>query len=226
MEEKIFKYIFHFLNPRSNSGQRATIWTNLFEVHRAMLHIKFQATEPSGSEEEDFWIFFYAFLWFKPETLWPLAMLDPETFTWTNLVKSPLSNDTEQIWSIRAKWFWRRFLFYYYSFFNVFLLLEPRTPRRGAILDPETFIWTNLVKDYQAIVHQVSSTWAKWFWRRRFFNILLCISMVWTSDPLPQDHLGFWDLHLNMLGKRSPGNISKYTKFQAPKPNSSGEEDF
>ena len=36
-----------------------------------MLHTKFQAPKPSGSEEEDFLIFFYVFLWF--ETLDPLV---------------------------------------------------------------------------------------------------------------------------------------------------------
>ena len=33
-----------------------------------MLHTKFQASKPSGSEEDDFLIFFYAFLWFEPMT--------------------------------------------------------------------------------------------------------------------------------------------------------------
>ena len=45
-----------------------------------MLHTKFQAPEPSDSEEEDFLIFFYVFQWFKPKTLWPGAILDPGTF--------------------------------------------------------------------------------------------------------------------------------------------------
>ena len=31
-----------------------------------MLHTKFQTSGPSGSEEEDFLIYFYAFLWFEP----------------------------------------------------------------------------------------------------------------------------------------------------------------
>ena len=31
-----------------------------------MLHIKLQASEPSGSEEEEFLILFYAFMWFEP----------------------------------------------------------------------------------------------------------------------------------------------------------------
>ena len=33
-----------------------------------MLHTKFQASKPSGSEEEDFLTFFYVFLWFEPTT--------------------------------------------------------------------------------------------------------------------------------------------------------------
>ena len=33
-----------------------------------MLYTKFQASEASGSEEEDFLIYFYAFLWFEPRT--------------------------------------------------------------------------------------------------------------------------------------------------------------
>ena len=45
-----------------------------------MLHTKFQASEPSGSEEEAFLIFFYIFLWFEPRTPWRRAILDPGTF--------------------------------------------------------------------------------------------------------------------------------------------------
>ena len=38
------------------------------------------ASEPTGSEEEDFLIYFYAFLWFEPRTPWLGAILDPGTF--------------------------------------------------------------------------------------------------------------------------------------------------
>ena len=44
-----------------------------------MLHIKFQASEPSGSEEEDFLIFFYVFLQFEARIPWQGAILDPGT---------------------------------------------------------------------------------------------------------------------------------------------------
>ena len=36
---------------------RTFIWTNLVKDYLAMSDTKFKASEPSGSEEEDFWIF-------------------------------------------------------------------------------------------------------------------------------------------------------------------------
>ena len=50
-----------------------------------MLHIKFQASVPCSSEEEDFLIFFDVFLWFEPE---PPGPAPSGTFIWTNLVKN------------------------------------------------------------------------------------------------------------------------------------------
>ena len=44
------------------------IYTNLVKDSQVMLHTNFQVSEPSGSEEEDFLIFFYVFLWFQPRT--------------------------------------------------------------------------------------------------------------------------------------------------------------
>ena len=52
-----------------------------------MLHTKFQASGPNGSEEEDFLIYFYIFLWFEPRTPWRGAILDPGSLVGTNLVK-------------------------------------------------------------------------------------------------------------------------------------------
>ena len=52
-----------------------------------MLPSEFQASEPSNYEEEDFWIHFYAFLWFEPRSPWRLTILDSGSFIWTNLVK-------------------------------------------------------------------------------------------------------------------------------------------
>ena len=50
-----------------------------------MLHTKLEASEPSGSEEEFFFIIFYVFLWFEPQT--PGAVL-----SWT------LGSSFEQTW--------------------------------------------------------------------------------------------------------------------------------
>ena len=45
-----------------------------------MLHTNFQASKPSGSEEEDLQIFLYVFLWLNPGTPRPEAIWDPRTF--------------------------------------------------------------------------------------------------------------------------------------------------
>ena len=60
-----------------------------------MLHAEFQVFERRGSEEEDFKHFFYEFLCFKPRTPWGRAILDPETFVWSNIV---IGNATYQIY--------------------------------------------------------------------------------------------------------------------------------
>ena len=52
-----------------------------------MLHTKFQTSEPSGPEEEKSKIFSYVSLGFESRTPWCWAILDPETFILTNLVK-------------------------------------------------------------------------------------------------------------------------------------------
>ena len=60
-----------------------------------MLHTKFQTSGPSSYEEEDFCIYFYAFLWFDPGA-GPSWTLGP----WLNkLGKGPPGNATYQITS-------------------------------------------------------------------------------------------------------------------------------
>ena len=60
-----------------------------------MLYIKFRASEPSGSEDEDFLIYFYAFLW---SNLGPLARdhLGPWDLGLNKLGKGALGNATYQ----------------------------------------------------------------------------------------------------------------------------------
>ena len=52
-----------------------------------MFHTKFQASEVSGSEEEDFLTFILCVLWFKHRTSWARTILNPKIFILTNLVK-------------------------------------------------------------------------------------------------------------------------------------------
>ena len=62
-----------------------------------MLHTIFQASKPSGSEVEDFLIFFYVFLWLEPMT----TGQRPEN----KLGRGLLGNATYQISNIWAMWF-------------------------------------------------------------------------------------------------------------------------
>ena len=83
---KIFCFVFLRFEPRIffwgvilDPG--SSIRTNLVKDHQVMLHTKFQASEQSGSQEEDFFFYlFYVFLWFETRTLWPRANLVPGTF--------------------------------------------------------------------------------------------------------------------------------------------------
>ena len=95
-----------------------------------MLHTKFQASKPSGSEAEDFSIFFFG------SNLGTLARghLGPWDLHLNKPVRGELGNATYQILNNWAKWFGSR------RFFNIFLWFALRTPRRGAILDPGIFI--------------------------------------------------------------------------------------
>ena len=56
--------------------------------------------------------------------------------------------------------------------------------------------------------YQIASIWAMWFWQRRFLNIFLSFSMIWTQDHLSRGHLGPWDLGFSKLGKEQPGNAT------------------
>ena len=64
-----------------------------------MLHIKFQASKPSGFEGEDFLIFFYVFLRLEPRIPWQGALLDPGT-SLNNLGKGLIGNASYPILSI------------------------------------------------------------------------------------------------------------------------------
>jgi hypothetical protein len=82
---------------------------------------KFDWIWPAGSGEEDFFIFFSAFLLFHYylplEKGYPLHL---------NKIESPLpKNDLCQVWLKLAQWFWRRRFFYFLQCIFTLSLLSP-----------------------------------------------------------------------------------------------------
>ena len=84
LKKKIFFYIFCYglnLGPLARAIRPWDIHlNNVVKDHWAMLHTKYQTSEPSGSEEEDPGIYFCAYLWFEPRTPWRRAISDLGTF--------------------------------------------------------------------------------------------------------------------------------------------------
>ena len=72
--------------------------------------------------------------------------------------------------------------------------------------------------------YQISNIWAMWFWRRRFLNYFY--AFLWFEPRTP------WHRAILDPGTLVWTNLVKdhqtmlHTKFQAPEPSSSGEEDF
>ena len=101
-----------------------------------MLHIKFQASEPSGSSEEDFRIFFCVILWFEPRTPGHQGRLENLGLDLNKVGKRPLGHFIPNLASQPICSEEEDFQLSFY----VFLWFEPRTPWSRAILDPGTFI--------------------------------------------------------------------------------------
>ena len=70
-----------------------------------MPNTKFQASKPSGSEVEDFLIFFLCIFMARTFDPWSEAILDSGTFHSNKLGRGPLGNATYQISNIWAMWF-------------------------------------------------------------------------------------------------------------------------
>ena len=70
-----------------------------------MLHTKFQASKPSGSEVEDFFYIFLCISMARNYDPWPQAILDPGTFHSNKLGRGLLGNATYQISNTWALWF-------------------------------------------------------------------------------------------------------------------------
>ena len=77
-------------DPQGQGGAsfdpRGILWTNLVEVHKEMLHTKYQISTPSSFREEKFWRWASLFLC---SNLWPpgRASFDPRAIIWTNLAE-------------------------------------------------------------------------------------------------------------------------------------------
>ena len=71
---------------RTSPDPRGIVWINLVEVHKDMLHAKYQGSRPSSFREEELWNFHSSFLC---STYDPLggASFDPRGILWTNLVE-------------------------------------------------------------------------------------------------------------------------------------------
>ena len=69
-------------DPRgaANIEPRGIIWSNLVEVHKKMLHTKYQSSSPSSFREEEFWSLLSLFLY---SNMWPQW----RGTIWTNLVE-------------------------------------------------------------------------------------------------------------------------------------------
>ena len=135
--------------------------------------------------------------------LGPLARghLGPWDLHLNKLGKGALANATYQISNIWAKWFWRRFLIY----ISMHFCGSNLGPRARGHLGPWDLGLNKLGKEPPGnATYQISSTWAKQFWRRRF----LSVCHFWTQDPQPQGHLWPQGHHLNKLGRSLLGNAT------------------
>ena len=95
---------FKSSNPKTQKGflvPEVTIWANSEELNYAIHYTKFQASEPSGSEREDFFHIAYVFLCFKLRNPWHKAILDPQTLIWTNLVKDHNTHSSIPIYPLQ-----------------------------------------------------------------------------------------------------------------------------
>ena len=97
------------VDPKSDP--RVLIWTNLEEVHKMMLHSKYESCLPSGFREEDFWRFSH----FHPSCSDELkgmrpggAQIWPKGLDMNKLGRGPQDDATYQIWKLLSIWFWRR----------------------------------------------------------------------------------------------------------------------
>ena len=151
-----------------------------------MQYTKFQAPEPSGSEDENFYeyclrIFVYVILWFKPRIHGIFWIRIFWTFIWTNFIKDHSAmlspNFKHQSKVVLKKKIIKCFSMYFYG-------SDPGPPGIGQFLTLRSSSEETWFGPPGLAAYRISRAWAKLLWRRKFQNVFLCILMVQTWDPL------------------------------------------
>ena len=70
----------------ANIDPKGIIWINLVEVHKEMLHTKYQSSAPSSFREEEFEACRLCF-YVPTYGPWDGVSFDPKGIIWTNLVE-------------------------------------------------------------------------------------------------------------------------------------------
>ena len=134
--------------------------------------------------------FEYFSMYFFGLNLGPLAWghLGPWDLHLNKLGRGPLGNATYQISNIWAMWFWQR------RFLNIFLcfsMVRTQDPLARGHVGPWSLGLNKFGKGPPGnAIYQISSPWAKQFWRRRFFKYISFLNLrppaagpFWTPGP-------------------------------------------
>ena len=121
---------------RTSPDPRGIIWTNLVEVHKEMLHTKYQGSRPSSFRVEELWNFRSLF---QCSTYDPQggASFDPRGIFMNKLGRDPQGDATYQISNLYTIQFQRKKNLKIGFFVPMFQLV---TPRGGASFDPRGII--------------------------------------------------------------------------------------
>ena len=117
---------------QDQSWPKGFVWTNLVEVHKEMLHTKYQGSRPSSLRVEELWNFHSLFLCFKLVIPRAGLVLSPGAFM-NKLGRGSLGDATYQISNLYAIQFQRRKILKMCFFVPMFQLM---TPGEGPVLIP------------------------------------------------------------------------------------------
>ena len=160
---------------RTSPDPRGIVWTNLVEVHKDMLHAKYQGSRLSIFKVEELWNFHSLFLCstYDPQGG---ASFDPRGILWTNLVE--VHKEMPHTKYLRHPVSEKK------NFKDGLLCSYVPTcdPRGRASFDPRGIIWTNLVEVLKEMLYtkyhssRPSSFRKEKF--RSFSSLLLCFKLV------------------------------------------------